>query len=143
MSMRIAYYRSAMTKLSAYMIVFLEEKMDGLKWETRNSKLIEQSLKRKNIFDFTVLRYYECLILSVICYIFYIIDYIKDKEINLIVIVNILWPILLIIWEGLITKSINSLDEEKQMWIKRWMKLKENHKNDNPCVDKQSYEIRL
>lgn len=122
----IAYYRSAMSKLSAYMIVFLEKDLDGINWETRNAALVEQHLnkKKKDINKFTVLRYFECLILTVICYSFYVIDYVKDKEFNAIVVINILWPLSFVIWEILITKHINSIDKEKKEWIKRWNKLK-------------------
>lgn len=132
MSMRIAYYRSAMSKLSAYMIVFLEKDLDGVKWETRNAALIEKHLnkEKKDINSYTVLRYYECLILAVVCYVFYVIDYLKDKEICVIVVVNILWPLLLVLWEVLVTKSINSVNEEKQKWINRWKELKEKDEND-------------
>lgn len=61
MSMRIAYYISSMTKLSAYKIVFLENKIDEIKWETRNAMLIKNVLshQKKNINNFTTLRYYE------------------------------------------------------------------------------------
>lgn len=36
LSNRIAYYRRAMAKLSAYLIVFCEDSDDSIKWETRN-----------------------------------------------------------------------------------------------------------
>lgn len=39
-------------------------------------------------------------------------------------IINILWPLLLIVWEILITKRINSRDKERQAWIKKWNYLK-------------------
>lgn len=35
MYIRISYYRSAMVKLSAYMIVFLETKIEEFNWETK------------------------------------------------------------------------------------------------------------
>ncbi len=132
MSMRIAYYRSAMSKLSAYMIVFLEKNLNGVNWETRNADLVEEHLNnKKNINNYVVLRYFECLILAVICYVFYIIDYVKDKEINAIVVINILWPLTFVIWEILVTKRINSVDKEKQEWIKRWNELKKKSENYN------------
>lgn len=132
MSMRIAYYRSALSKLSAYIIVFLEKDLYGIKWETRNAALIEEYLnkkKKKDINNYTVLRYFECLILSIICYVFYIIDYVKDKEINAIVVLNVLWPLLFVIWEVLITKRINSADKDKRKWIKRWNELKKKRED--------------
>ena len=129
MSMRIAYYRSAMSKLSAYMIVFLEENIDGVKWETRNAALINKSLNKKKINNLTVLRYYECLILAIVCYIFYVIDFIKDRDICVIVVINILWPLSLVIWEVLVTKRINSADKEKKYWIEQWNAIK--NENDD------------
>ena len=60
--------------------------------------------KKKNYY--TALRYYECLILAIVCYIFYVIDFIKDKEICLIVVINILWPLSLVVWEVLVTNRI-------------------------------------
>lgn len=94
MSMRIAYYRSAMSKLSAYMIVFLEKNIDGVMWETRNVALINENLNNKKKNYYTALRYYECLILAIVCYIFYVIDFIKDKEICLIVVIKALLQML-------------------------------------------------
>lgn len=125
MSMRIAYYRSAMSKLSAYMIVFLENKIDGVKWETRNAKIInaESNNKMFQLRKFIILPYYECLILAIICYFLYIFDYLQDKTINPMVIVNTLWPFSLVVWELQITKRINSLHEEKDYWIRRWTEL--------------------
>lgn len=35
-SMRIAYYMEAIVKLSAYIIIYIEDKIEGLNWETRN-----------------------------------------------------------------------------------------------------------
>lgn len=131
MSMRIAYYRTAMAKISAYMIEFLEKDLDGIKWETRNAELIDiqlKSKKKKNINNFTILRYYECLTLAVICYIFYVIDFIKDKEISIFVVMNILWPLLLVLLEVLITKRINSINKERQEWREQWDILKANKK---------------
>ena len=125
MSMRIAYYRAAMSKLSAYMIVFLEKNIDGMKWETRNAEILEIDSKSgmKRAVRFATSRYYECLILTVICYILYLLDYLKDKEISSMVVVNMLWPLLLVGWEFWVTKCINSLDEEKQYWVEQWNKL--------------------
>ena len=129
MTLRIENFRSAMSKLSAYMIVFLEKNIDGVMWETRNVALINENLNNKKKNYYTALRYYECLILAIVCYIFYVIDFIKDKEICLIVVINILWPLSLVVWEVLVTKRINSVDKEKQYWIEQWNALK--NENDN------------
>jgi hypothetical protein len=55
LSMRIAYYRTSIAKISAYMIVFLEESDDELKWETRNAKV------GGKIKWYERLKYDECL----------------------------------------------------------------------------------
>lgn len=81
-SMRITYYRTAMSKLSAYIIVYIENKIKGINWETCNNELINSV--HNNIYDnFTISQYYECMILSFICYSLYLSDYCKGKEINL------------------------------------------------------------
>lgn len=132
MSMRIAYYRTAMAKLSAYMIVFLEKNIDGIKWETRNARLISVESKKgiRGLRNFTMLRYYECLILTLVCYALYFWDYIKDKAISPFVVINTLWPMLFVVLEVLITKHINSIDKEKAYWVQRWTKLLDKEKCD-------------
>ena len=63
---RIAYYRKAIAKISSYMIVFLEPKLDGISWETHNI----QFARRYNVGRINKIKldYYECIVLSsVIC----------------------------------------------------------------------------
>ena len=108
------------------MIVFLEPKIEGINWESRNAKIYENSLqdKQNRKKKFGILRYYECLILAVVCYILCVMDYFKDKEMCPVVIMNLLWPLLLVIMEILITVRINSGKKEKERWIRRWERLK-------------------
>lgn len=121
-SMRIVYYRSAMVKLSAYIIVFLESNLTGLKWETRNRQFV-----MKNGFNFydkvTTSHYYEGIILSIICYTLYIWSLLENKKIN---IFYIGLPLLLLIWEAVITNRIKSFDKDKEKLIKGWSELKSN-----------------
>lgn len=125
-SMRITYYRFAMVKLSAYIIVYLESEIDGLKWETRNANLI--SSEHNNMYNiFTISHYYEGMILSVICYVLYVNNYIKDKVVNFQTIVFLLMPLVLVIWVFVITKRIASFDKEKDEWIKKWGNNKQNN----------------
>lgn len=123
MSIRIVYYGIGIAKLSAYMIVFLENDLDGIKWETRNFSIIniDSKLSMKNL---VFLRNYQCLFLSLICYGLYVFDYIKDKEITLMTIFNLVWPLLFIILEMVITHYINSVDKERAEWIKKWKNIK-------------------
>lgn len=124
-TMRIKYYKSAMLKISAYMIVFLEEELDGINWETRNMLLIDETVKKqvnKNIvYD---LRYYECFILSIICYILYCVNYLENRCFDLLTVFCVLIPFSLVALEWMITKHINSDCEERQKWIKIWKNLK-------------------
>lgn len=127
MSMRIVYYRSAMLKLSAYMIVFLEKNLDRLDWETRNAELINMQFNKKKRFsrNYTSSRDYECLILSIVCYVFYAINLMKNREFCILTVLYMLLPLSLVLWEALITKRINAVDKEKQWWIDQWNELKD------------------
>lgn len=186
MSMRIAYYRSAMARLSAYMIVFLEPCMPGINWETRNINIVhiistpnsnletkniasndsasDNDLETKNIApndsapdgnyklspmnentspkklglvgkDWTqrllMGHYYECLVLSILCYFLYAYHYLKGNATCLITIANLCWPMLLVILEFLITVKIDSINRSKQYWINQWKEL-----GKSECTDK-------
>ncbi len=123
-SMRITYYRTAMAKLSAYIIVYIENKIKGLNWETRNNKLINSV--HNNIYDnLTISQYYEGMILSLICYLLYFFDYVKGKEVNLQTIMHVFVPFLLVLWEIVITKRIASFDKERNTWISKWKNLRD------------------
>lgn len=125
-SMRVTYYRTAMVKLSAYAIVYLEDKLDGINWETRNVQLINSNLNK--LFDkLTISHYYEGMILGIVCYLLYLINYLKWKTIDIQTIVLLIMPALLVLWEGLITKRIVTFNEEKNEWIKIWKDFKNNN----------------
>lgn len=119
MYIRIAYYRSAMVKLSAYMIVFLEPQIEAFNWETRNAHLMEGIKEKKKTI---VLRagYYEGVVSSAICYILYFQDHIKGKDIDILLMLQLFIPFLLVVWMLFIVKHINDIDSEKQEWIKEW-----------------------
>lgn len=132
MSMRIAYYRIAMAKLSSYMIVFLEDHIEGLKWETRNTIVIEDSVSIskiiKNRKPLNILPYYECLVLSFLCYILYLTSYMKGRTFQFVTVFNALWPIVFLLIECIITYRINSIDKKKIEWINRWQIIKNMEK---------------
>ena len=118
-SMRITYYREAVVKLSAYIIVYIEDKMEGLNWETRNAQLI--NIERNNLYDsLTISHYYEGIILSIICYILYLGKYIRDETIYVQTIIYLIAPFLLVIWEIVITRRIIIVNNQKNEWIKKW-----------------------
>lgn len=141
MSMRIAYYRSAMAKLSAYMIVFLEEEIPGIQWETLNQELVStikngrngNALTREERRPFVegtkahrllLGRYYECLVLGILCYILYAAHYYQSNEVCFLTLFNLVWPIFLIVLEIFITVAMDSVDRSKNYWIKQWKALK-------------------
>lgn len=127
MYMRISYYRSAMVKISAYMIIFLEDEIEDINWETRNTYLMD-NIERKDGSIVLSARYYENFVLSIICYILYIYNYISGKEINITSIIYILAPSLLVIWIWHIVRHINDIESEKKEWIKEWEKVKRHFK---------------
>lgn len=66
-SMRITYYRTAMARLSAYIVVYIEKNMKGLNWETRIHKFVYNG--HDTFHDnVTISQHYEGMILSVMCY---------------------------------------------------------------------------
>lgn len=119
---RISYYRSAMVKLSAYMIVFLETKIEEFNWETRNTYLMDIIGETDNTI---VLRagYYEGVVISLVCYVLYFCNQFKGKNLSIILILQLLIPFLLVVWMLFIVKHINDIDGEKQAWIKKWKKI--------------------
>lgn len=125
-SLRVIYYRSAMVKLAAYILVFIEDGNADLNWETRNHKMGRRS--KNNGFINKLLKVninYDCLILSVVCYILYIVNYINcDTDYNVWVIFNIIWPILLVVIEILVSIKGNGMYKKRQYWIDEWTKIK-------------------
>ncbi len=122
-SMRITYYREAMVKLSAYIVIYIEDKIEGLNWETRNAQLV--NVDNNNVYDnLTISHYYEGIILSFVCYLLYVFDYIKDKTINLQVVIYSLVPIVFLIWEAVITKRIACFNKQRNRWLEKWKDFK-------------------
>lgn len=124
MSIRIKYYKGAMSKLAAYLIVFLESEDNQFNWETRNEKLIESdSINRKYNNPLVELHSYECLILCIACYILFLIYYFNDYQFNIWSCLVALLPVILIIWEYLITKGMNEISAKD--WKYKWQCIKE------------------
>lgn len=125
-SMRVTYYRTAMLKLSAYAIVYLENELRGINWETRNVQLMNDN--KNKIFDkLTISHYYEGIVLGIVCYLLYFLDYIKGKEINIQTVVFLALPFLFVVWEGVITKRIITFNDERNEWIKIWRDFKNSN----------------
>ncbi len=122
-SRRISYYRSSITKLSAYIVVYLEDHIDGLNWESRNSALAQAGIG-KNINHIKSIRN-ECFILSIICYACYLqslLNHIsgiwyQDAW-------NILWPFSLVVREAYVTYDVRVTNKERANWIGIWTSFK-------------------
>lgn len=125
LSMRVTYYRTVMTKLSAYIIVYIEDKIEGLNWETRNTLLINRD--KNYLYDtLTISHYYEGIILGFVCYFLYFFNYMKCNTINFHTIIWLVLPFLLVVWELLITIRIVTFNNEKEKWIKKWKDFRSN-----------------
>jgi len=126
-SMRVTYYREAMVKLSAYIIIFIEDKIEGLNWETRNTQLI--NINHNNLYDnFTISHYFEGIILSIVCYVLFFVDFLKENIMCFQTIVYLVIPFLLVIWEIVITKRIITFNNQKNEWIKKWKDFRDSTK---------------
>jgi hypothetical protein len=125
-SMRITYYRTAMARISAYIVVYIEKNIKGLNWETRIHKFVYKGHDtfRDNI---TISQYYEGMILSLMCYLLYFFDFIKGKTVCLSVIIYSVLPILFVIWEMIITRRIAGFTKERDFWINQWEVFKNNN----------------
>ena len=118
-SMRITYYRTAMARISAYIVVYIEKYIQGLNWETRIHKFVYNggNTLHDNV---TISQYYEGIILSLMCYLLYIFDFIKNKAISFQVIIFAVFPVLFVIWEIIITIRIAGFTKERDFWIEQW-----------------------
>lgn len=124
MSMRIAYYRTNMAKISAYLIVFLENEIPEMNWETRNNKVIQKLGKKTN--HYITSRYLECLLLCIVCYVLFIVYYLAQNTFSWIVELQIIWPFLFVLFEVIVTKQMCSVHKERDKWIEKWKEQKEN-----------------
>lgn len=126
-SMRITYYRTMMIKLSAYIIVYFEKDIKGLKWETRNSQFVNAGNDR--LYNkLTISHYYEGLLLGIVSYGLFVYNFIQNKNLDSVELILVHLPIILLIWEGIITKRISQFDKERNKWISEWEKLRNSEK---------------
>lgn len=129
MSTRIAYYRSAMAKLSAYIMVFIERgEKDGLNWETRNNDVLCKTMTNRKKEGIIHNLNSECLILSIICYFFFALAYYRDKQLQHTFVSMLLGacPLILVVIEGIITK-LSSISTNKKIWINKWEMLQREY----------------
>ena len=123
--MRITYYRTMMVKLSAYIIIYLEKDIKGLEWETRNTRFVN-SEDNQLYNNLTISHYYEGCLLGLVSYGLYVYNFTHNKSLDCSVIILALLPLILVIWEWIITKRIAYFHKEKNKWIREWENFRNN-----------------
>ena len=117
---RIAYYRKAIARISAYMIVFLEPKLNGISWETRNLQLNRKNNKEKGDKRKIKLDYYEGSILSVVCYLLYLYKCKAYRLRNFEDFVKMAGPVFLIAIAIYLTYRINEFSKDREAMMNSW-----------------------
>lgn len=117
---RIAYYKKAIARISAYMIVFLEPKLNGISWETRNLQSNRKNNKEKGDKRKIKPDYYESSILSVVCYLLYLYEYKAYKLRNFEDLVKMAGPVFLIAIVIYLTYRINEFSKDREAMINSW-----------------------
>lgn len=123
---RISHYKINVARISAYIIVFLEEEL-GIAYENRNSKVKMQKNKFTKLV--VALRNYVGFLLGVISYIIYLVEYYNKLGIlNFSDYALCILPAFLLILLFFMDNKIDKVPEEKQKWIEAWTKLKNGEK---------------
>ena len=122
------YYRKAIARISAYMIIFLEPKLNGISWETRNFQLNRKHYKDKRKIK---LDYYECPLLSVICYFLYLYECKAYKLGNFEDLVKMVGPVFLIAIVIYLTYRINEFSKDREAMMNSWNNIEVIEKRNN------------
>ena len=126
--LRIAYYSSAMLRLSTYIAVFLESEIEELNWETRiNDYFIE---RKSNLFDKAIekQRFFDIGALGFICSSLYLIKYCSSIDNNIgfwNLVINIAPAIILLGITVLILLRKGAYPNSRSDWMKEWKKIKD------------------
>ncbi|WP_287487471.1 hypothetical protein [Blautia sp.] len=102
------------------MIVFLEPKLNGISWETRNLQLNRKNNKEKGDKRKIKLDYYESSILSVVCYFLYLYECKAYKLRNFEDLVKMAGPVFLIAIVIYLTYRINEFSKDREAMINSW-----------------------
>ena len=125
LSIRVAYYRDAVAKLSAYLIVFIEPMLQGIGWEGRNALLsteMRKEDKRSNSLLLSDLRYFDYPVICLVCLLLYLFS--VEAYTNIAICLAILGVILTVV-EFIISLSMNRITSKRSKWEKRWRKVQE------------------
>lgn len=114
LSVRISYYRRAIVRLAAYIIVYHEKQIEELNWESRNFTLSQTNIFDKSIF--TGLFEHDCLILS---FSFLQALFTTSSEFCKKLALTILALVVVTI-QFFISFSVESTSKERNKWIDIW-----------------------
>ena len=132
MAARIARSRKSIALVAAYMIVFLEPKLDGINWETATLCFYRKAKNNKSTKDkirdlIYVFRYYECFILSLVtAVIFYVRFYNARLCIQMSNTILLMIPILATLVILYMTHRTNNVGSDKEKLVKHWINLSED-----------------
>jgi len=127
---RILFYRSASMRLAAYLIVFLEPKIEGINWETINSETITSIWENdKAIIKFSkIIRHNEFTILAIISDILFLYFYLQQENTTLVFYFALLSSLVLTATIAYSTYKGNMTAKMKEHYIKEWSEIKECRK---------------
>ena len=141
LSSRVAYYRNSISKMAAYLIVFYEEDIEDLCWETRNFNIVTSNRNTtiSKLANFVIMHYYDCIAITIACCSLFIYRFFAQKAENMSVftiVKGLIIPLMAIVYELYITIRINKSDTAKLKWIKTW----ENEKKKERITVENSTE---
>lgn len=124
---RISHYKTNVSRISAYIIVFCEKELD-IAYESRNSKVKFTKTKLSKLLG--GLRNYIGFLLGIISYIVYLVQYKNIIGISSWVDIFLcIIPVSLLIILFAMDKKIDNIPKEKQQWIEAWSSLKNEEEN--------------
>ena len=124
---RISHYKTNVSRISAYIIVFCESELD-IAYESRNSRVKLKKTKLSRLLG--GLRNYIGFLLGIISYTVYLVQYHNIIGISSWVDIFLcIIPIFLLIILFVMDKKIDSIPKEKQDWIAAWTNLKNQEEN--------------
>lgn len=128
-SARIAHYKGNVARISAYIIVYLESKLN-IKYETRNVQVKNPNSKKSKLL--ISMRNYVGLWLGVISYAIYIVEYIQKIGLNSVADFTFcILPIILIVIIFITDRKIDNISKARNTWIEIFKESKANEENIN------------
>lgn len=126
-SARIAHYKGNVARISAYIIVYLESKLN-IKYETRNIQVKSPNSKKSKLL--ISMRNYVGLWLGIISYAIYVEEYIQKIGLNNAVdIMFCMLPIALLVIIFVTDRKIDNISKARNTWIEVFKESKKNEEN--------------